>query len=130
MKNSENSRKALARWGENLAAQFLEEHGYAILDKNARTQYGEIDLVSCYRDPNTQEYSIVFVEVKTRSSASLAYPEASVTEKKKAHIIAAISAYMQAHPEITSDWRIDVIAIQRSPSGQPPVIDHFENAFT
>ena len=53
-------RHALGRLGEDLAATHLERRGFAIVDRNARTRYGEIDLIAF--DGRT----LVFVEVKTR----------------------------------------------------------------
>ena len=109
--------------GETLAADYLKEKGYTILERNARTPYGEIDLVACY------ESTIVFIEVKTRTSTRFGNPEDSITPSKRGHLIASIQAYLQSHPELTGDWRIDVIAIQKT--GSPDTaITHFENAIS
>lgn len=120
------ARQALGRWGENLAASYLCDQGYTILERNARNSYGEIDLVAC------QDLSggnvIVFVEVKTRTSTAYGLPEDSVSTRKQAHMLSAAQAYLQDHPELECAWRIDVIAIQRSRGRQPPVITHFEYA--
>jgi putative endonuclease len=117
-------KRNLGLWGENVAAQYLARRGYTILDRNARTPYGEIDLVTQKQDV------IVFVEVKTRSSSSFGYPEEAMTSAKKAHFLAAAQAYLQAHPELDGDWRLDVIAVRRYPIGNRPGIHHFENAVT
>ena len=131
------TRQALGRWGESLAADYLVERGYTILERNARTPYGEIDLVAhldCDQgaanqsDPTAPQFVVVFVEVKTRSSTAFGLPEAAVSARKQAHILAAAQAYLQAHPDLGDDWRVDVIAIQRSKTGDQPVITHFENA--
>jgi putative endonuclease len=114
----------LGRWGEALAADYLSRLGYQILECNARTRYGEIDLVARAPDRAT----IVFIEVKTRRSASLGLPEISVTARKRAHLLAAIQAYCQEHPEAGENCRLDVIAIQRLPDQPEPQILHFENA--
>lgn len=116
------ARQALGRWGETQAAEYLGQLGYLVLERNARTAYGEIDLVA------RQGAVLVFVEVKTRSSTAYGLPEASVTSRKQAHLLAAAQAYLQAHPDLEGDWRVDVIAIQRQHSGQIPDIVHFENA--
>lgn len=114
----------LGRWGEALAAEYLSGLGYRILECNARTPYGEIDLVA--RPPD--EAVTVFVEVKTRRSTSLGLPEISVDARKRAHLLAAIQAYCLAHPELDGVCRLDVIAIQRLPGDPEPHITHFENA--
>jgi putative endonuclease len=116
------SRKSLGRWGEAQAAAYLAQCGYEILDWNARTSYGEIDLVA------RQEGVTVFVEVKTRSSEKYGLPEESITPRKRAHILAAAQAYLQNHPELDLDWRVDVVAIRRQGQGRKPEIIHFENA--
>ena len=118
------SGKALGHWGESLAVEYLTEQGYKIIDRNARTSYGEIDIVA------RQEDHIVFVEVKTRSSTNFGYPEEAITARKRVHLIEASQAYLQEHPELGGDWRIDVIAIQRMDSREAPLIEHFENAIS
>jgi putative endonuclease len=118
-----SSRQTLGRWGENTAAQYLSKKGYKILERNVHTPYGEVDLIASQGD------DLVFVEVKTRASTSLGPPEVSVTPVKQSHMLSAAQAYLQAHPEITSDWRIDVIAILRLPD-QGEQIEHFENIIT
>jgi len=116
------SLQAIGRWGESFAAEYLTRRGYTILERNARTAYGEIDIVA------TQSEVAVFVEVKTRTSTAYGYPEESITPKKRAHLIASAQAYLQTHPELETDWRIDVIAIHRPHSDRSPQITHFENA--
>lgn len=111
----------MGRWGENVAAQFFIQRGFSILAHNVRTPHGEIDIIA------QQGSLIVFVEVKTRSSTAFGHPETSITPRKQAHMLAAAQFYLQTHPELSGDWRVDVIAIQRC-GGQPPEIVHFENA--
>jgi putative endonuclease len=123
----------LGRWGEAVAADYLSGRGYTILEYNARTPYGEIDLVARQADKRLPRepgggFVTVFVEVKTRSSRMFGMPEVSVTSRKQAHMLAAAQSYLQGHPELEGDWRIDVIAIQRFHPDRPPAIRHFENA--
>ena len=111
-----SSRKqSLGRWVEARAADFVVGQAY-----NWRCENGEIDLVA-------QDGAVlVFVEVKARSSQRFGYPEEAVTPAKQQHLIEAAQSYLQAHPEHDGDWRIDVIAVQRSADG--PQIHHIENA--
>lgn len=126
------SRQTFARWGENLAERYLVERGYAILGRNVRTPYGEIDLIArqVESDSPSSEGCLVtvFVEVKARSARRFGFPEESVTRRKRAHLLSAAQAYLQDHPELEGPWRIDVIAIERADSGRAPSIEHFENA--
>ncbi len=117
-------RQSLGQWGEQEAARYLAGHGYEILEHNHRTPHGELDLIARLPAANT----IVFVEVKTRSTRTFGYPEESVNPRKQAHLLNAAQYYIQQHPDLTCTWRIDVIAIQRARPGQPAQITHFENA--
>ncbi|MEJ2598032.1 MAG: YraN family protein [Anaerolineales bacterium] len=121
-----NRRKSFGNWGERLAAAYLEQKGYTILERNVRTPYGEIDLVTCQE---TQPgWVTVFVEVKARHTSAFGPPEAAITPKKSQHLLESAQAYLQAHPELDGDWRIDVIAIRRVRGGEAPQVRHFEDA--
>lgn len=115
-----NRRQTLGKWGETLAAGYLASHGYTILERNARTAYGEIDLVARLGE------CLVFVEVKTRASSALGLPEISVSARKRAHLLSAARAYLQGRAEPEGSWRIDVVAIRRFPDA-PAEVYHFEN---
>lgn len=117
-----NYKQSLGRWGERLAAEYMETRGFTILDSNIRTPYGEIDLIAC-KDGVT-----VFIEVKTRKTASYGMPEESVNLRKQNHLISSAQHYIQEHSEMEAAWRIDVIAIRRFQDGRSPQITHFTNA--
>lgn len=126
------SRQEIGRWGEAHAADYLIEQGYKILGRNERTPYGEIDLVAqMVPDPKTEprqsQEVLLFVEVKTRTSLTFGYPEEAVTPRKQINMISAAQHYLQEHPDLDLDWRIDVISIERYPN-RAPIIHHFENA--
>jgi putative endonuclease len=116
-------KQSLGRWGEAAAAAYLEANGYQIIDRNPRNEYGEVDLVA------RQGECIVFIEVKARSSSQFGFPEEAITPAKQQHMLEAAESYLQTHPELDGDWRLDVIAILRVPGG-PPEILHFENALS
>ena len=59
--SGEESRR-LGRWGEDLAAEFLEQQGYRIVDRNWKCRFGELDLVA------EGGGFLCFVEVKLRRS--------------------------------------------------------------
>jgi putative endonuclease len=117
-----DDRQSFGRWGETLAANYLSKKGYLILDRNVRTPYGEIDLVT------VDGKVTVFVEVKTRRSSKYGFPEDAIDPLKIEHIINSARAYLQSHPEVRGDWRIDVIAIIGKVNDPPEEIEHFENA--
>jgi putative endonuclease len=116
-----NYRHALGAWGENEATHFLMESGLKIIDRNFRTREGEIDIVA--EDGKT----LVFVEVKTRSSLSKGFPEEAVTSTKMAHLFIAAEKYMQINPQY-DDWRIDVIAISGKKGSAKIDIKWFKDA--
>ena len=117
-----DTKQSQGRWGEKLAASHLAKQNYTILEMNTRTPYGEIDLIA------SKDGMIVFVEVKTRTSAIFGLPEEAINQRKQAHILSSAQYYIQEHPDIEVSWRIDVIAIQRFSGSRPPLITHFENA--
>lgn len=118
-----NQKRALGSWGEQLAAEFLQKQGYKIVERNVRSDHGEIDLLARNGDV------LVFVEVKARSSAEYGNPEEAVTAAKQQHMVDSALDYLQAHPQFDGDWRIDVISVTRVP-GKAPEILHFENAIS
>ncbi len=131
-------RQSLGRWGEKVAAHYLAERGYTILETNTHTPHGEIDLIARLPAPAQPKLpeppgpaeapTIVFVEVKTRSTHTFGYPEEAVNPRKQTHLLNAAQYYIQQHPQESCTWRIDVIAIRRGGEGKDAEIVHFENA--
>lgn len=115
------SHNELGKLGETLAANFLQANGYTILERNWRVNRAEIDLIA------RLEETMIFVEVKTRSTAHFGPPELFVTKRKKRLIASAASAYMQQKGH---EWalRFDVISIVMG-NGEAPVLEHYEDAF-
>ena len=125
-----NPRQTLGRRGEALAAEYLQERGYQLLERNFRSSYGEIDLIARLQGEAgpCSESVLVFVEVKTRASQAYGFPEESVTPAKQAHLIQSAQAYLQTHPEQEGNWRIDVIAVRIVQPDGAVEIKHIENA--
>jgi putative endonuclease len=63
--------------GENVAADYLEQQGFRILERQARGVYGELDLIAVDSD------TIVFIEVKTRATSATGDPTEAVTPAKQ-----------------------------------------------
>lgn len=119
-----NTRQSLGKWGESFAAKYLDGLGYIILEQNVRTPYGEIDLIALH------ETTLVFIEVKTRSTMHYGLPEEAITAKKRANLLASVDSYIQEHPDLDADRRIDVISVVKLQSDKFPTITHFENAIS
>ncbi len=113
--------QALGKRGEDLATQFLESLGYAILDRNWRGSRCELDIVA--RDG----LCLVFCEVKTRSSIHRGYPAEAVTERKLENIRNAALTWLATHRVRHSGMRVDVIGIVLSSSGDVE-ISHIKGA--
>ncbi|MBU0648855.1 YraN family protein [Patescibacteria group bacterium] len=110
--------KNLGKWGEETAASFLMKKGYKLIDKNWRARPGEIDLVMRHGP------TLVFVEVKTRSTKDFGYPEEALSEEKMEHLGAAAEEFLQSYGG-DPDYRIDCVAIIGRPDG-PVEIAHIE----
>lgn len=108
--------------GEMLAAGYLCEHGYQVLDKKVRTSFGELDLVVRKND------MLVFVEVKTRSTLRLGLPEEAVDQAKQKQITKLAEWYLQKNKMSNERVRFDVIALLYD-GVSAPQIRHIENAF-
>ncbi len=120
----------LGRRGERLAAKFLKRKGLKMLARNYRCVAGEIDLIAL--DPTTRgEYggdTLVFVEVKTRSSARHTSPESAVNAAKRRHLEKAASHYLTGRNVEDLSVRFDIVSIVVHDGG-PPDIRHILNAF-
>lgn len=112
----------LGRWGEDLAAEYLENKGYEIIERHYFFQRTEIDLIA--RDGNY----LVFVEVKARSSEDFGPPEEAITDRKKVYLRRAAEGYLYLNNLHNVDCRFDVITVCYKNDSQPE-IDHYENAF-
>jgi len=108
--------------GENLARDFLKKRGYRILETNYRCPQGEIDIVAKHKD------SLVFIEVRTKTSLAFGSPEESITPAKKERLRAAAYHYQQTHNGLPSLWRIDVVAVELDQKRKLSHIGLIENA--
>lgn len=108
--------------GEIIAADYLSEKGYEILEKKARAPFGEIDLIA------KKEGVLVFVEVKTRASARRGLPQEAVDERKQKQMTRLAEWFLQKNSLHKSKTRFDVVAILYN-GETAPQIQHFQNAF-
>ncbi|WP_300161057.1 YraN family protein [Solidesulfovibrio sp.] len=112
---------ALGRAGEAAAEALLAGKGYAVLARNFRTRGGEVDLVC--RDGDT----VVFVEVKTRRSGSLARPDQAVTASKRGRLVRAAAAFLSERDLWDRPCRFDVVAVVATGKGLSA--SHLPDAF-
>lgn len=103
---------------EALAAAFLEDAGFHILERNFRCRLGEIDLIA------KEASAFVFVEVKYRGTHKAGYPEEAVDQRKQRRIGRVALYYLTTRVRRTDvPCRFDVVAIDGSG------IRHHRNAF-
>ena len=117
------NRKDAGKIGENIAAKFLTRKGYSILEQNFRVKGGEIDIIAKDRD------TLVFVEVKARTSTEYGTGEEAVTYTKRKRLILAAKIYLKYKDE-DYNCRFDVIAILFDKTRKAKEINHIEDAFT
>ena len=102
---SANRRHILGAYGESLAAKYLEDLGYEIIERNWRCREGELDLIARERD------SWVFVEVKTRRSDSADDGFSAIDELKQQKIRRAIREWCRVREVASLRLRIDAISV-------------------
>jgi len=111
------AKDTVGRYGEDVAARHLSEHGLVVLQRNWRCELGEIDIIAREGD------CLVVIEVKTRRSDAYGSPLEAVTPRKVARLRRLAARWLAEsglHPPAV---RIDVVAVRRPPSG-PAQVEH------
>lgn len=116
-------KKETGKIGEDIAAKFLTRKGYTIIERNWRIKGGEVDIIA--KDHDT----VVFVEVKSRSSTEYGTGEEAITSLKKKRLITAAKAYLRYRGE-DFQCRFDVISILFTNRGKMKEMNHIQDAFT
>lgn len=116
--------KQFGALGEQYAAAWLEEHGWTTLSRNWHTRYGELDIVML-----NPEYTVVFVEVKSRRSMHYGYPQEAITPAKQHNLRKAACDWLldRRNRVPHSAVRFDVVTIVLRVGR--PLVHHIENAF-
>ncbi|MCF8010709.1 MAG: YraN family protein [Clostridiales bacterium] len=109
--------------GEKKAAKYLKEQGYKIIKKNYRCHLGELDIIA------NENNTLVFIEVRSRSSTRFGLPEESVTKAKQDKIKSLALYYLQSINSPVPKIRFDVIALKFSKYGDLLNLNHIKNAF-
>lgn len=106
--------------GEDIAADYLQQKGYKILVRNYRFSRVELDIIAEF------ENDIVFVEVKTRTSDQMAFPEQAVGKAKQRNIRLAAENFLEER-DISKPARFDIIAVVKNEVKFE--VEHIEDAF-
>ena len=115
-------RQTRGRIGERVAAAYLQERGYRLLDRNFRSPWGEIDLVA--QDHET----LVFIEVRARRNDRMGSPLESITRAKQRKLVLTAQEYLQRHGLEEQPWRIDVVGIRLGPGNLVESVECLQNA--
>lgn len=109
----------MGTWGEEVAAEYLREQGYIILERDWHSGHRDIDIIA-----RNNEY-VVFIEVKTRRNTDFATPEQAVDWKKRRNLRRAITHYL-SYRKIDSPSRFDIITVVGTLGSPHPTINHIE----
>lgn len=116
--------KILGKKGESLATLFLILKGYKIIKRNYRTKYSEIDIIAKKGD------TLVFAEVKTRSSDTYQRAMEAVDKFKQKKIINGAMNFIAKYDEDVC-VRFDIIEVYRNKKSffKRYRINHIPNAY-
>ncbi|HIE15709.1 MAG TPA: YraN family protein [Bacteroidales bacterium] len=111
----------LGKQGEQLAVDFLKKKGFVILERNWRFHHKEVDIIA------EKNNTLIFVEVKTRTTDYFGYPFEAVTPHKQLFLIEAANGYLENN-DLDKEVRFDVVSII-SNNMEKPNITHIPDAF-
>ena len=108
--------------GEEYAVSLLISQGWKIVERNFRIRGGEIDIIAIDpgsdADPMGKEKSLVFVEVKTRSSSDFGEPLEAIGYHKIRALLKATQFYKLKHPKLPDLMRIDAVSVMLNNEGE------------
>ena len=114
-------KKELGKKGEEKALWFLKEKGYRIIEQNYVCKLGEMDIIAKEKD------TLVFIEVKTRTSMAFGPPQLAVTEFKKRQLSKVALNFLKEKKLENVKARFDVVAILLPPEKE--AIELIRDAF-
>ncbi len=109
----------LGREGEEIAAKYLQNLGFKIIDRNFRGRNTELDIVAVHKN------TLVFIEVKTRTTDKFGTPFEQIAYWKLKSLIKAAQFYKLTHKNLPELMRIDAISVQYYSNG--PQVEHLQN---
>jgi ribonuclease HII len=114
-KNNVTTTKKIGDAGEDTAAEYLKKQGHDIIDRNWRTKFCEIDIISYHED------TIYFIEVKYRKTDEQGGGMAAITTQKQRQMKFAAEYYALKNNLKETNLRLAAVDV----NGQPPVVKHF-----
>ena len=107
------------KWGEEIAAAFVEKKGYEIIQRDWKSGHHDLDIIA--KDEDT----LVIIEVKTRRNRLFGNPEEAIDYKKRLSLLSATNHFVKSH-HINAPIRFDIISIVGM-IGLTPEIDHIKD---
>ena len=131
------AKNQIGAYGEQIAATYLKNKGFSILDTNYLKKWGEIDLVA--RETEADSTYIHFVEVKTVSyetKQALEYavshgtwrPEEQVTPKKLQKLQRVIESWL-LEKRLDQEWQIDIAAVRIVTAERYATVNYLPNVY-
>lgn len=120
-REARTEKKELGRKGEEKALRFLKKKGYRIIERNYVCKLGEMDLIAKEKD------TLVFIEVKTRTSMAFGPPQLAVTPFKQRQLSKVALNFLKEKKVEDVKARFDVVAILLPPEKEE--IELIRNAF-
>jgi putative endonuclease len=122
------ARRQTGRRAEDLVAQRLVSAGWRLIERNARTRYGEIDLVAA------EDRSLVFVEVKAAREGAGPWadrPELAVGSEKQRRLRRLAGAWLgqRRSPVFSDRIRFDVVGVTFGQGDELVRYEHVRDAF-
>lgn len=117
-----NYNKISGNRGEEIAVSYLEKKGFRVIRRNFRMRGGEIDIIAIDSD------TLVFIEVKTRSSTEFGSPFEAITPWKIKALVRTAQFYKLKHHGLPDTMRIDAVGVKiLDREGKEFEIEHLEN---
>ncbi len=116
-----DARTRLGRSGEDLAASRYLRDGYRIVARNFRCGQGEIDIIAA------RDHTLVFCEVKTRSTDFFGDPMEAVNRTKQARLRRLAAVWLSENPAPGMSLRFDVVSVIADRQGTR--VSRLEDAF-
>lgn len=123
------AKRKLGDIGENIACQFLEKHGFEVVERNYLRKWGEIDIVA-------KKVSVIhFVEVKSVSCVTLPVqglaldsfrPEDNMHPWKLKRLSRTIQTYL-LHKKLDCDWQLDLVTVKMDMKTRHARVEMIEN---